>query len=78
MTPARLDILTEGLTALARVIMTARSDGDAAALVADLKALGPARRADIADVFVRARERLARADEPTVSQRVGGPLGEGD
>ena len=63
MSPTRLDILTEGLTALARVIMTARSDGDAAALVAELRALGPARRADVADVFARARERLRQQHE---------------
>lgn len=72
MTPTRLDILTEGLSLLARVIMSARSDHDAAALVERLRGLGPAERADVAAVFTRARERLGWVLDPA-TQKWGHP-----
>lgn len=108
MTPARLDILTSALDIIARLIMAARSDRDAAAIVHQLRAMGPSQRSDVDSIeaarLAEARAegwgppldvvldpatqrwgtppdeaaRAARADEPTVSQRVGGPLGEGD
>ncbi len=60
MSPARLDILTEALTAIARLIMAARSDRDAEAIVHQLRALGPAQRADV-DAVERARlDEIAR------------------
>lgn len=73
MTPTRLDILTEGLSLLARVIMSARSDHDAAALVERLRGLGPAERADVAEVFTRARERLGWVLDPATQRWVAPP-----
>ena len=84
MSPGRLDILTEALTFVARLIMQARSDKDAEALRHQLQALGDTKRADVDAVEADARRRL-RQDEPTQSTRTpiapdfpGGPLGEGD
>jgi hypothetical protein len=62
--PGRLGILTDALTAIARLIMEARSDRDAEAIVHQLRALGPAQRADVDAVEADARRRL-RQDEPT-------------
>lgn len=84
MTPARLDILTDALTLVARLVMAARSDRDAEQLRDQLRAMGPAQRADVDAVEAEALRRL-RQDEPTQSTRPpiapdfpGGPLGEGD
>lgn len=68
MTPARLDILTSALSAVARLIIAARSDRDAEAIVHQLRALGPAPRADVGAVEAEALRRL-RQDEPTQSTR---------
>ena len=59
----RLDILTDALTIVARLIMAARSDRDAAALVHQLRAMGPAQRADVDSVEERAGERLRQQRE---------------
>jgi hypothetical protein len=79
-----LDILTDAISIVARLIMDARSDRDAEALVHQLRALGPAQRADVDGIEARARERLApdfpeaerkrRQDEPTQT----GPLPQAD
>lgn len=68
MTPARLDILTDALTAVARLIMAARSNRDAEQLRDQLRAMGPAQRADVDAVEAEALRRL-RQDEPTQSTR---------
>lgn len=68
MTPARLDILTDALTLVARLIMAARSDRDAEQLRDQLRAMGPAQRADVDAVEAEALRRL-RQDEPTQSTR---------
>lgn len=73
MTPARLRILTDGLTALAQVIISARSDRDAASIVTQIRSWGPVPRSDV-DAVWSERMRELRADEPTQS----GPLDEGD
>lgn len=67
MTPARLDILTSALSAVARLIIAARSDRDAEAIVRQLRALGPADRSDVDAIE---RERL--------DELRGGPLDGGD
>lgn len=59
----RLDILTDALTIVARLVMAARSDHDAAALVHQLRALGPAQRADVGSIEDAARERLRQQRE---------------
>ena len=90
MSPGRLDILTEALTFVARLIMQARSDKDAAALRHQLEALDPTKRSDVDAVERERRLELAgfepvdpdelgtlrrlRQDEPTQSTRT--PLGE--
>lgn len=85
MSPGRLDILTEALTFVARLIMQARSDKDAAALRHQLEALDPTKRADV-DAVERSRRlelmgfdpvdpdqlgtlRRLRQDEPTQTTR---------
>jgi hypothetical protein len=60
--PGRLDILTSALSAVARLIMAARSDRDAEAIVHQLRALGPAQRADVDAIEQSARGRLADAE----------------
>ena len=85
MSPGRLDILTEALTFVARLIMEARSDRDASALRNQLKALGETKRSDVDAVERERRLELAgfepvdpdelgtlrrlRQDEPTQSTR---------
>jgi len=85
MTPARLDILTSALSAVARLIIAARSDRDAEAIVHQLRALGPAERSDVGSIERERRLELAgfepvdpdqlgtlrrlRQDEPTQSTR---------
>lgn len=64
MTPARLRILTDGLTALAQVIISARSDRDAESIVRQIRSWGEPRRADV-DAVEAERLRELRADEPT-------------
>lgn len=59
----RVEILTDALTIVARLIMAARSDRDAAAIVHQLRAMGPAQRADVGSVEDRARERLRQQRE---------------
>ena len=68
MSPARLDILTDALTLVARLVMAARSDRDAEQLRDQLRAMGPAQRADVDAVEAEALRRL-RQDEPTQSTR---------
>ena len=63
MTPARIDILTSALTAVARLIMAARSDRDAEAIVHQLRAMGPAQRSDVDSIAEAARERLRQQHE---------------
>ena len=72
MSPGRLDILTEALTAIARLIMAARSDRDAEAIVHQLRALGETPRSDVAGIAAEAERRL-RQDEPTQSAPVERP-----
>lgn len=85
MSPGRLDILTEALTFVARLIMEARSDRDAESLRNQLKALGDTKRSDV-DAVERERRlelmgfdpvdpdqlgtlRRLRQDEPTQTTR---------
>ena len=89
MSPGRLDILTDALTFVARLVMQARSDKDAAALRHQLEALDPTKRADV-DAVERSRRlelagfepvdpdelgtlRRLRQDEPTQSSPVERP-----
>ena len=65
----RLDILTDALTIVARLIMAARSDRDASDMRDQLRALGPARRANVDGIEADALRRL-RQDEPTQSSPV--------
>jgi Tfp pilus assembly protein PilN len=58
------DIAWEGAQLAFRLIMAARSRRDAEAIVHQLRALGPAQRADVDAVEADARRRL-RQDEPT-------------
>lgn len=73
----RLDILTDALTIVARLIMAARSDRDAAALVHQLRAMGPAQRADVGSIEDAARERL-RQQREAGDALWGPPDGESD
>jgi len=83
--PGRLDILTEALTFVARLIMEARSDRDAESLRNQLRSLGDTKRSDV-DAVERSRRlelmgfdpvdpdqlgtlRRLRQDEPTQSTR---------
>ena len=66
MSPGRLDILTEALTFVARLIMQARTDRDAEALRHQLEALGDTKRADVGSIEAE-RLRELRQDEPTQS-----------
>lgn len=66
MTPARLDILTSALSAVARLIMEARSDRDAESLRNQLRALGETPRSDVEGIAAEAERRL-RQGEPTQS-----------
>ena len=85
MSPGRLDILTEALTFVARLIMEARSDRDAESLRNQLKSLGETKRSDV-DAVERSRRlelmgfdpvdpdqlgtlRRLRQDEPTQTTR---------
>ena len=62
MSPGRLDILTEALTFVARLIMEARSDRDAESLRNQLKALGETKRSDVDAVERERRLELAGFD----------------
>lgn len=73
MSPDRLRILTDGLTALAQVIIAARTDRDAAALVHQLRAMGPAQRADVGRVEAERMEELSSMLPPVTP--IGGQLG---
>ena len=64
-----MDLAWEGAQIAFRLIMAARSDRDAEAIVHQLRAMGPAQRADVDAVEAEALRRL-RQDEPTQS----GPL----
>jgi len=83
--PGRLDILTEALTFVARLIMEARSDRDAESLRNQLRSLGDTKRSDV-DAVERSRRlelmgfdpvdpdqlgtlRRLRQDEPTQTTR---------
>ena len=66
---ARLDILTDALTIVARLIMDARSDRDASDMRDQLRALGPTKRANVDGIAAEAERRL-RQDEPTQSSPV--------
>ncbi len=85
MSPGRLDILTEALTFVARLIMEARSDRDAESLRNQLRSLGDTKRSDV-DAVERSRRlelmgfdpvdpdqlgtlRRLRQDEPTQTTR---------
>ena len=85
MSPGRLDILTEALTFVARLIMEARSDRDAESLRNQLRSLGETKRSDV-DAVERSRRlelmgfdpvdpdqlgtlRRLRQDEPTQTTR---------
>lgn len=70
MSPGRLDILTEALTFVARLIMEARSDRDAESLRNQLRALGETKRANVGSVEAE-RLRELRQDEPTQAGPVG-------
>lgn len=70
MSPGRLDILTEALTFVARLIMEARSDRDAESLRNQLRALGETKRANVGSVEAE-RLRELRQDEPTQTSPVG-------
>lgn len=65
-----MDLAWEGAQIAFRLIMAARSDRDAEAIVHQLRALGPAQRADVDAVEVDALRRL-RQDEPTQTSPVG-------
>ena len=86
-TAAIMDLAWEGAQIAFRLIMAARSDRDAEAIVHQLRALGPAQRADV-DAVERSRRlelmgfdpvdpdqlgtlRRLRQDEPTQSSPVG-------
>jgi len=85
MSPARLDILTDTLGIVARLIMEARSDKDAEQLRHQLRALGKSDRSDVGAIERERRLELAgfepvdpdqlgtlrrlRQDEPTQSTR---------
>lgn len=64
-----MDLAWEGAQLAFRLIMAARSRRDAEAIVHQLRALGPAQRADVDAVEADARRRL-RQDEPTQSSPV--------
>jgi len=68
--PGRLGILTAALTAIARLIMEARSDRDAEAIVHQLRALGPAQRADV-DAVERCRRLELMGFEPVDPDELG-------
>ena len=70
MSPGRLGILTDALTAIARLIMEARSDRDAEAIVHQLRALGPAQRADV-DAVERSRRLELMGFEPVDPDELG-------
>ena len=70
MSPGRLDILTEALTLVARLIMEARSDRDAEALQNQLKALGETKRSDV-DAVERERRLELAGFEPVDPDELG-------
>ena len=65
-----IDIAWEGAQVAFRLIMAARSRKDAEAIVHQLRALGPAQRADVDAIEAEALRRL-RQDEPTQTSPVG-------
>jgi len=65
-----MDIAWEGAQIAFRLIMAARTRRDAEALVHQLRALGPAERADVDAVEADALRRM-RQDEPTQASPVG-------
>ncbi len=70
MSPGRLDILTDALTFVARLIMEARSDRDAEALRNQLKALGETKRSDV-DAVERERRLELAGFEPVDPDELG-------
>lgn len=70
MSPGRLDILTEALTFVARLIMEARSDRDAESLRNQLKSLGDTKRSDV-DAVERERRLELAGFEPVDIPPVG-------
>jgi len=70
MSPGRLDILTEALTFVARLIMEARSDRDAESLRNQLKSLGDTKRSDV-DAVERERRLELAGFEPVDPDELG-------
>ena len=70
MSPGRLDILTDTLSIVARLIMQARSDKDAAALRHQLEALDPTKRSDV-DAVERERRLELAGFEPVDPDELG-------
>jgi len=68
--PGRLDILTEALTFVARLIMEARSDRDAESLRNQLKSLGDTKRSDV-DAVERERRLELAGFEPVDPDELG-------
>lgn len=70
MSPGRLDILTEALTFVARLIMEARSDRDAESLRNQLRSLGETKRSDV-DAVERERRLELAGFEPVDPDELG-------
>lgn len=70
MSTGRLDILTEALTFVARLIMEARSDRDAESLRNQLKSLGDTKRSDV-DAVERERRLELAGFEPVDPDELG-------
>ena len=70
MSPGRLDILTEALTFVARLIMEARSDRDAESLRNQLRSLGDTKRSDV-DAVERERRLELAGFEPVDPDELG-------
>jgi hypothetical protein len=70
MSPGRLDILTEALTFVARLIMEARSDRDAESLRNQLKSLGETKRSDV-DAVERERRLELMGFDPVDPDQLG-------
>ena len=70
MSPGRLDILTEALTFVARLIMEARSDRDAESLRNQLRSLGDTKRSDV-DAVERSRRLELMGFDPVDPDQLG-------
>lgn len=74
----RATIIIRAVEAVMRLVMGAATHRDAEAIVHQLEAMGPARKADVDRIERDARGRIAPELNDEERARVGGPLDGGD